>query len=194
MEWKSSVWGEGHIWDIRTWAFVDSKGHQLESPYWLSSWVTFLLRVQPGVDPRRWEGKRAQSLLPLPGSPSCACDSHGNAKGTKISQFFLCCSKTPVLSRVIFDLCMFFSFLSVRHIFLEFWQVFFLYFEVGFYMFSLWFFLVYMCNQLCASFLSRPNRCTLAEWLLLPFLIPNLEPFKIYLFASLTFPLPWQWK
>lgn len=102
MEWKSSVWGEGHIWDIHTWAFVDSRGHQLKSPYWLSSWVTFLLRVQPGVDLRRWGGKRAQSLLPLPGSPSCASDSHGNAKGTKISQFFLCRSKAAVLSRGVF--------------------------------------------------------------------------------------------
>lgn len=126
IEWKAGVWGEGHIWDIPTWAIADSKGHKLESPYWLSSWVTFLLRAQPGVDLRRWGGKRAESLLPLPGSPSCACDSHRNAKGTKISWFFLCCSKAAVLSRAGFDLCTFSGFLSVRHILLEFWQVFFL--------------------------------------------------------------------
>lgn len=51
-----------------------------------------------------------------------------------------------------------------------------------------------MCNQLCASFLSKANKCTLAEWLVLPCLIPDLELFKLYLFASLTFPLSWQWK
>lgn len=52
-----------------------------------------------------------------------------------------------------------------------------------------------MCNQLCASFLSKPNKCKLAEWSVLPYLIPDLELFKIYLiFASLTFSLPRRWK
>lgn len=31
IEWKSGVWGEGHIWDIPTWAVVDSKGQPWES-------------------------------------------------------------------------------------------------------------------------------------------------------------------
>lgn len=42
-----------------------------------------------------------------------------------------------------------------------------------------------MCNQLHASFLSKPNKCALAEWLVLPCLIPDLE-----LFNS-TFLLHW---
>lgn len=114
MEWESSVWGEGHTWDM----CLGLCGQQRTSAWepLLSSWVIFLLRVQPGVDLGRQGGKRAQSLLPLPGSPSCACDSHGNAKGTKISLSFLCCSKAAVVGRVIFDLCTFSSFLSVRHI------------------------------------------------------------------------------
>lgn len=42
---------------------------------------------------------------PVPASPSCACDTHGNTKGTKTSCFFLHCSKAAVLNRGILGLC-----------------------------------------------------------------------------------------
>lgn len=191
MEWKSSMWGEGaHMGNVCLCLCGQQRmrmsvGFQLESPCWLSSWVVFLLRVQPGMELGRWGGKRAHSLLPLPGLPSCACDIQENAQEPKTSLFFLCCSKAAVRSRLIFDLCRFSSFFSVKHIlFLEFWQVFII--IIFFQVFCVIVLVLYV-QTVRASFLSKPNRCMLAEWLHLPGAIPDLELFKISLLALLIF-------
>lgn len=190
MEWKSSVWGEGaHMGNTCLCLCGQQRmrmsvGFQLESPYRLSSQVAFLLRGQPGMECGRWGGKRAHSLLPLPGLPSCACDIQENAQEPKTSLFLLCCIKAAVRSRLISDLCRFSSFFSVKHIlFLEFWQVFIIIFFQVFCVIVL----VLYVQTVRSSFLSKPNRCTLAEWLHLPRVIPDLQLFKISLLASLTF-------
>lgn len=164
MEWKSSVWGEGaHMGNICLCLCGQQRmrmsvGFQLESPYRLSSQVAFLLRGQPGMECGRWGGKRAHSLLPLPGLPSCACDIQENAQEPKTSLFLLCCIKAAVRSRLISDLRRFSSFFSMKHIlFLEFWQV----FIIIFFRFSMWLFLFYMCKQYVQVFC--PNQIG-ARW------------------------------
>lgn len=187
MEWKSSVWGEGaHMGNICLCLCGQqqmrmSVGFQLESPYRLSSQVAFLLRGQPGMERGRWGGKRAHSLLHLPGLPSCACDIQENAQEPKTSLFLLCCR----MKQTDFWLMQILQFLlceahSLPWVLAGFHNYFF------FQVFCVIVLVLYV-QTVRASFLSKPNRCTLAEWLHLPRVIPDLQLFKISLLASLTF-------
>lgn len=47
-------------------------------------------------------------------------------------------------------------------------------------------FLVLCVQPVFVSLLFKPNRCVLAEGLVLPYLIPDPELFKVQLLASLT--------
>lgn len=187
VEWKSSAWGEGCVWDLRPGAFVDSKGHWLESPdchpEWHFSWEHSLGWVSEDREGREHSTCcLCQVPLPVPVSvtevqrgqrfPVSSCPA---ARQLCWGEWFLivCVLLSPlaetqslwVLAGFLFGTCS--LFLQVFLIFLVF------------------FVQPVMCpNQVSAHWQST---WFFPVW----FLIQNSSTSY---FSLLTFPLPWQWE